>query len=107
MQVVMPVHGSPPKQALLRARLGQDSENELECAAGRERAMREVPVVSRHDAEHAQQVQRRAKHKGLPRDSGPDRCEAGQVSRHKWNGRWIHEIGMFAFEGARHVGAYP
>jgi hypothetical protein len=107
MQVVVTVFGGPPKQALLGARLSQESEHELEHATGRIRAMGEVPMVSRHDTEHAQPIERHTENNRLPCDSGPERREAGQMSQQKRKDRRIDDVVKVALERSRHFGDRP
>jgi hypothetical protein len=92
MQVVVPVLGGPPENALLRAGLRQEAEHELKQAAGRIGAVREVAVIAGADGEDAQPVERDAKHHGLPGDARPDRAEAGKVRQDEGNGGRIDDI---------------
>src|SRR5437867_3536989 len=53
MQVMMAVLGRPPQYALLGGALRQQGENELERAAGRVSAMREVAMITGANGKHA------------------------------------------------------
>ena len=56
--------------------------------------MREIPVISRADREHAQPVQRHADRDRLPGDAGPDRGEAAEVHSDEGQGGRIHDVVM-------------
>ena len=86
--------GGPPQHALLRRRLRKHREHELEYAAGRIGAMREVAMVAGADTEHAQPIERYANRDRLPRDAGPERRDAGEVHQHEWDRRRIDDVAM-------------
>lgn len=51
--MMMAVMSGPPENTLLRGRHGHPSDDELEPAAGLERAVREIAVVAGGDEKHA------------------------------------------------------
>ncbi|GAB9244780.1 hypothetical protein BDS110ZK12_53140 [Bradyrhizobium diazoefficiens] len=91
----MAVLGSPPKHAFLGAALGKEGKDELERPACGVSPMREVPVISGSDAEHAQPIQGNADCNGLPRDARPDRREASRVDQYKRQDLRIHDVVVF------------
>ena len=92
MQVMVPMLGRPPQHALLRGALRQDREHELEGAAGRIGAVREIAVIARADREDAQPVEHHADDHRLPGDAGPDRREAGEMDQHERHCRRVHDV---------------
>jgi hypothetical protein len=58
-------------------------QHELEGAAGRIGAVREVAVVAGPDRENPQGIERRAERDRLPRDPGPEDRETAQVHQHE------------------------
>src|SRR5262249_299697 len=98
MQVVVPVLGRPPQHALLRARLGQQCKQKLECPAGRIGSVREIPVIASPDGKDAKPVKPKAKRNRLPCDSRPDGRQASQMNQYEWNGRRIDDIFVFGVE---------
>src|SRR4029434_6986514 len=66
MQVMVAVLGGPPQHALLGGALRQQGENELECAAGRKGAMREVAMIAGPDGEDAPPIEHDADRHLLP-----------------------------------------
>jgi hypothetical protein len=71
--VVVPVVPSPPKNALLNARLRPEREKELEGARRLERSMREIPVVAERDPENPDDVGACAEPESLRRRHDPER----------------------------------
>jgi hypothetical protein len=71
MQVVVPVLGGPPQNALLRAAQGEKREDELKHSAGRVGPMRKVAMVARTDSKDAQPIKRHADRNILLRRSTP------------------------------------
>ena len=55
MQMMVAVLGRPPQHALLHGALREEGEDELEDAAGRIGAVREVAVIAGADREDADQ----------------------------------------------------
>src|SRR5688572_29699079 len=96
MQVVMPVLGGPPENALLPAALGQEGQDELENPAGPVSAVGEVAVISSPDREHAQPVQRDADRDSLPCNARPDRGNTCDMNDDEWNGGRIDNVVMHA-----------
>src|SRR5262245_32145903 len=93
-QVMMAVLGGPPQHALLRGALRQQGENELEGAAGREGAMREVAMIAGTDGEDAQPIEHKANGNRLPSDAGPDRRRAGEMHQHEGDGGGIDDVAV-------------
>src|SRR5262249_60841699 len=83
VEVMVSVLGGPPQHALLRRALRQNREQELERAAGRIGAMREVTVIAGADREDAQPVEPDAEKDRGPRDASPERREAGEMYQHE------------------------
>src|SRR5262245_59289461 len=98
MQVVVSVLGRPPQHALLRARLGQQCKQKLECPAGRIGSVREVPVIASPDGKDAKPVKPKAKGNRLPGDPRPNGRQASQMNQYEWYGRRIDDIFVFALE---------
>src|SRR6476659_3908485 len=94
MQMVMPLLGRPPDDALLRGRLGHECENELKRPAGRIGAVREIAMVSGHDGKDAQPIERNADGQRLPGDARPDRREAAEMDEYEGNSRRIDDVVM-------------
>jgi hypothetical protein len=105
MQMVMPVLGGPPQNALLGAALRKARKNELKGPASRVGAVREVAMVPRPDPEHPQAVQRGAYRDGLPRYARPDRRNAAEMDQEEGQHGRIHDVVMFIIGGniGRHV----
>src|SRR5215510_15571111 len=95
MQVVVSVLGRPPQHALLRARLGQQCKQKLECPAGRIGSVREVPVITSPDGKDAKPVKSKAKRNRLPGDSRPNGRQASHMNQYEWYGRRIDNIFVF------------
>src|SRR5262245_41200001 len=93
-QVMMAVLGGPPQHALLRRALRQQGKNELEGAAGREGAMREVAMIAGPDSEDAQPIEHEANGNRLPSDAGPDRRRAGEMHQHEGDGGGIDDVAV-------------
>src|SRR5262245_25208401 len=93
-QVMMAVLGGPPQHALLRGALRQQGKNELEGAAGREGAMREVAMIAGPDGEDAQPIEHEANGNRLPSDAGPDRRRAGEMHQHEGDGGGIDDVAV-------------
>jgi hypothetical protein len=93
--VVVPVLGRPPQHALLRARLGQQCKQKLECPAGRIGSVREVPVMASPDGKDAKPVKPKAKRDRLPGDFRPNGRQASQMNQYEWYGRRIDDIFVF------------
>src|SRR5215510_7616435 len=94
VQVVMTVLGGPPQHALLGRALRQQGENELEGAAGREGAMREVTMIAGPDGEDAQPIEHETNGNRLPGDAGPDRRRAGEMHQHEGDGGGIDDVAV-------------
>ena len=93
MQVVMAVLRGPPQHALLRASIwAQHREHELEDAAGRKGAVREIAMIAGADGEDAQPVEPDAERDRRPGDAGPDRRDAGEMHQHEGDRRRIHDV---------------
>ncbi len=92
VQVMMPMLGGPPQHALLRRRLRQHREHELECAAGREGAMGEIAVIAGADREDPQPVEHEADRDRRPGNTGPDGGDAGDVHEDEGNGGRIDDV---------------
>ena len=90
--VVPAVLAGPPQHAALGRALRQAGEDELERSAGLVGAMREVAVIARRDAEHAEEIERDAEGQRLNRHAGPERGEAGQVRRHEQYRRGMDHV---------------
>jgi hypothetical protein len=103
MQVVVPVLGGPPQNALLRAAQGEKCEDELKHSAGGVGPMRKVAVVTRADGKDAQPIKRHADRNVLPGDTGPDRCEAGQMHQHEREGGRINDVVVRSFDIWSHI----
>ena len=103
MQMVMPVLGSPPQDAFLRARLRQERQEELKDPAGGVGAMGEIPVITGADREKPHPIEDKADRDGLPADAAPERGEAGEMDQHKRQRRGVHDVGMRVV--ARAIGA--
>src|SRR4029453_20506 len=95
MQMVVPVLGRPPQHALLRARLGQQCKQKLECPAGRIGSGREVPVIASPDGKDAKPEKPKEKRDSLPGDSRPNGRQASQMNQYEWYGRRIDDIFVF------------
>src|SRR5262245_41942592 len=93
---MMAMLGRPPQYALLRGALREQCEHELERAAGRVGAMREVAMVAGADRKDAQPIEPDAEHDRLPGDAGPDRGNAGKMHHHEWDGGRIDDIVVLA-----------
>src|SRR6266700_133508 len=96
MQMVMPMFGSPPQNALLSAALGEEGKDELKQPARRVGPVREVPVIPGPDPKHARPIQNRANCNRLPRDAGRDRREAPNVNQQKRKDLRVHDVVVFA-----------
>src|SRR6266571_6438607 len=95
VKMMMAVFGSPPKNALLSAALGEEGKDELEHPACSVSPMREVPMISASDCKHAQPIQSGANCNGLPRDARPDRRDASGVDQYKRQDLRIHDVVVF------------
>src|SRR5215211_1509714 len=94
MQMVMPVFGGPPQNALLGAALSEKCQDELEQPAGGVGPMRKVPVIPRPDRKHAEPIKRDADRDRLPGDAGPERGRAAQVDQHEREDVRIDDVVM-------------
>src|SRR5438477_4555338 len=92
MQMVMPVFGSPPEDALLCARLGKKCQDKLKYATGGVGPVREVSMIPRPDCKKAQPVEHNADGQRLPRDARPDCREAEQMHHDEGNRGRIDDI---------------
>ena len=99
MQVMMAMLGRPPEHALLGRALGQEGEHELERAAGRVGAMREIAMIAGADGEHPQPIERDAERDRLPGDAGPDRRDAGEMHQHERDGGRIDDVAVIVVVG--------
>jgi len=79
----------------LRARLGQQCKQKLECPAGRIGSVREVPVIASPDGKDAKPVKSKAKRNRLPGDSRPNGRQASHMNQYEWYGRRIDNIFVF------------
>ena len=79
MQMMVPVFRGPPQNTLLGAALSEERKDELKEPARRIGPVREIPMISRPDPEHAQPVQRNADCNRLPCDACPERSNATEV----------------------------
>ncbi len=77
MEVVVAMVGRPPQHALLRRRLREHGENELEAPARLISPVGKVAMVTRANGEDPQPVKANADRHRLRRYAGPDRGEAG------------------------------
>ena len=84
MQMMMPVLGRPPQNALLGAALSERRKDELKQSAGGVGPMREVPMIARTDREHAQPIDRYTENGRLPCNAGPECRGASQMDQCKW-----------------------
>ena len=75
--MVVAVVSGPPQGALLQRRAAEAGEQELEPARRLIRAVGEVPVVDRGDAEHADEVEQHAQPESRP----GERHEEGRDDR--------------------------
>ena len=100
MQMMVAMLRRPPQDALLRRALRQHREHELNRAAGRIRAMREVAVIAGADREDSHPVENDADCHGLPGDPRPYRRDADQMHQDERNRRRIDDVvvvgGVFA-----------
>ncbi len=107
IEVVMPVLGRPPQDALLPCALGQRRQQELIDSAGRIGPVGEVAVVAPGHREHAQPIKDDSQGHGLPGDARPDGGETRQVDQDEGNGRRVDDIVVPASAGGvlgRHDG---
>ena len=81
--VVMAVQRRPPEDGLLRRAHREQRQDELPGPRGLERAVGEVAMVARRDAEHADHVQPEGEQDGRQRDAGPEGGERHQVDDHE------------------------
>ena len=93
MEVVVAMVGRPPQDALLRRRLREHCENELEGPAGLIGAVGEVAMVTRPDGEDPQPVKADAERDRPRGDAGPDRGEAREMHDDEGYRRGIDNIG--------------
>src|SRR5215211_1218074 len=108
MQMMMPVFGGPPQNALLRAALSEKCQDELKQPAGGVGPMREIPMIPCPDREHAQPIQRDADRNRLPGDTGPERGNAAQVDQYERKGGRIDDVVMSMVDIAvGHVSDFP
>src|SRR5882757_4988242 len=108
MQMMMPVFGGPPQNALLRTALSEKCQDELKQSAGGVGPVRKVPVIPRPDREHAEPIKRDANRNRLPGDAGPERGRAAQVDQHERNSGRIDDVIMSVIDVAvRHINGFP
>jgi len=93
MEVVVAMVGGPPQDALLRGRLRERRENELEDPAGLISAVGKVAMVTGANGEDPQPVKANANRDRLGRDAGPDRGEAREMHDDERYRRGIDDIG--------------
>jgi len=92
MQMVMPVFGSPPEDALLRTGLREKCQDELKKSTGGVGPMREVSMVPGPDCKKAYPIEHKADDEGLPGYAGPDCRKAQHVHDNEGNGGRIDDI---------------
>ena len=92
MEMVVAMVGRPPQHALLRGRLCERRENELEDPAGLISAVGKVAMVASADGEDPQPIKADAERNRPRSDAGPDRGEAHQMHNDEWNGRGVDNI---------------
>jgi hypothetical protein len=84
MPVMVTVVRRPPQHALLRRRHGYERDDKLEYAAGLERAMRKIAMISGGDEEHAHHQEREAGHQVIPmkwNEKDQQRCYMNEKER--------------------------
>ena len=90
--VVPAMLARPPQNPALGRALRDAGQDELECPAGLVGAMREVAVIARRDAEHAQEIERGAEGQRLHGYAGPDGGQADQMRRHEHDRRGVNDV---------------
>ena len=83
MQVVMPVLGSPPENALLRACLCEEPQQELKDPARAVGSVRKVPVIAGANRKHSRPVKDKTYRYGLPADAAPKHLQTGEMDQYK------------------------
>src|ERR1700692_3944118 len=96
MQMLVRVFCRPPQDALLGGTLSEHCKNELKRPAGRVGSVREVPMVTRADCEHAQPIEAPANWDALPSDPGPDHRDAAQMYQYEWKSGRVDDVIMLA-----------
>src|SRR3954452_431553 len=108
MQMMMPVFGGPPQNALLRTALSEKCQDELKQSAGGVGPMRKIPVIPCPDREHAEPIQRDADRNRLPGDAGPERGRAAQVDQYERKDGRINDVVMSVVNIAvGHISGFP
>src|SRR4051794_20681909 len=92
MLVVQPMLRRPPQDAALGGGLRQERETELKHAAGPERAMGEVAMVSSSNREDPNQIQHDRQHKSTPGKAGPERRQGSNMDQHEADAGGIRDV---------------
>ena len=89
---MMTVHGGPPENAALRRRLTQECDHELKHPARLVGSMTEIPMVSRSDRPHTDDVEYDRNDERLDGNPGPYRGQAHEVGQDEGNRRRIYDV---------------
>src|SRR5579862_6896604 len=81
--MMVAVVGCPPKHALLRRTSGYKRDNKLKGAAGLERPVRKITVVTGSHKEHAHVIEGKANHKIRPMEFQKKRGDTSEMHEEK------------------------
>jgi hypothetical protein len=85
--MMMPVMSGPPEHAFLRGRSGHNGDDELKPAAGLERTVRKIAVISRSNEKHAHEEDGQAGNQIRPAEMHEKYRQSREMNDGKRNAR--------------------